>query len=93
MNAAMALARSKALGAAPYERTEERVGYANGFKPRPFQTRMGEAQFQIPQIRGIAFYPGFLEKWQRSEQALKVAIAEMYLSGVSTRSWTVVQTE
>jgi len=85
MNAAMVLERSKALGAAPYERTEERVGYANGFKPRSFQTRMGEVQLQIPQVRGIAFYPGCLEKGQRSEQALKVAIAEMYLSGVSTR--------
>ncbi len=85
MNAAMVLERSKALGAAPYERTEERAGYANGFKPRSFQTRMGEVQLQIPQVRGIAFYPGCLEKGQRSEQALKVAIAEMYLSGVSTR--------
>lgn len=88
MNAAMVFERSKALGAQPYERSEERQGYANGFKPRTFQTRMGELQLQIPQVRGIAFYPGCLEKGQRSEQALKVAIAEMYLNGVSTRKVT-----
>lgn len=88
MNAAMVMERSKALGANPYERTEERQGYANGFKTRSFQTRMGEVQLQIPQVRGIAFYPGCLEKGQRSEQALKVAVAEMYLNGVSTRKVT-----
>ncbi|HNV72194.1 MAG TPA: IS256 family transposase, partial [Candidatus Ozemobacteraceae bacterium] len=88
MNAAMVLERSRALGAGPYERTDQRQGYANGFKPRSFQTRMGDLQLQIPQVRGISFYPGCLEKGQRSEQALKVAVAEMYLNGVSTRKVT-----
>ena len=39
----------------------------------------------IPQVRSCDFYPSVLEKGQRSEQALKLAIAEMYVQGVSTR--------
>ena len=85
LNAAMRAERDKALRAAPYERTEERQGHANGFKPKVLNSRMGSLELQIPQARGIAFYPGSLEKGLRSERALKLAVAEMYLKGVSTR--------
>ena len=40
---------------------------------------------QIPQVRKGDFYASFLEKGLRSERALKAAIAEMYIQGVSTR--------
>ena len=84
----MRLERSEALGAEPYERTPERTGYANGFKPKTIQPRMGAVTVEIPQARGIAFYPQSLEKGIRSERALKLAIAEMYVNGVSTRRVT-----
>jgi len=85
LNEAMRAERDKALNAAPYERSDERQGYANGFKPKTLNSRMGSLDLQIPQTRGIAFYPGCLEKGLRSEKALKLAVAEMYLKGVSTR--------
>ena len=85
LNSLMRLEREKALQAKPYERNPDRQGYANGFKPRIFNTRMGALDVQIPQVRGLAFYPQCLEKGCRSERALKIAIAEMYLKGVSTR--------
>jgi transposase-like protein len=85
LNEAMKIERSKVLGASPYERTEERTGYANGFKDKSLQTRMGKLSLKIPQTRGIAFYPGCIEKGCRSERALKTSIAQMYLNGVSTR--------
>jgi len=88
MNAAMEIERAKAIGAGPYERTRHRKAHANGFKKRKFQSRMGELDLKIPQVRGLAFYPGCLEKGQRSEKALKAAVAEMYLNGVSTRKVT-----
>ena len=77
--------RSEALKALPYERTEERQGYANGYKPKTVETRMGSVTVEIPQVRGISFYPRSLEKGCRSERALKLAVAEMYVNGVSTR--------
>ena len=88
LNEAMKAERAEALGAEPYERTPERVGYANGFKPKTLQTRMGAITVEIPQVRGISFYPQSLEKGIRSERALKLAIAEMYVNGVSTRRVT-----
>jgi transposase-like protein len=78
--------RSQALQAQPYERTDARLGHANGFKPKTLVTRSGPIQFQVPQVRGdLNFYPSALQKGIRSEQALKLALAEMYVQGVSTR--------
>lgn len=85
LNAAMRLERDNKLNVDPYERSEDRQGYANGFKPKTLNSRMGRLSLKVPQTRGIAFYPGCLEKGLRSEKALKLAIAEMYLKGVSTR--------
>jgi transposase-like protein len=87
-NSAMKIEREQFLGASTYERTEDRKGYANGYKPKEFQTRMGGLDLQIPQVRGLKFHPQTIEKGTRSEKALKAAIAEMYLSGVSTRNVT-----
>lgn len=86
LNHAMQAERAKALGAAPYERSATRKGHANGFKPKTLQTRLGELTVDVPQVRGeIDFYPSALERGLRSERALTVAIAEMYVQGVSTR--------
>jgi putative transposase len=85
MNAAMKIEREQFLGAAPHERSEERKGYANGYKNKELQTRMGLLDLKIPHARGLCFYPQSLEKGSRSEKALKLAIAQMYLEGVSTR--------
>lgn len=89
MNEAMKVERSTALGAQPYQRSEERKGYANGFKPKTLTTRMGPIPLSIPQVRGeVDFYPSALERGIRSERALKLAVAEMYVQGVSTRKVT-----
>lgn len=90
MNEAMKLERSEFLGAGPYERSAERQGYANGFKPKRVKTRIGELDLAVPKVRGLAsgvepFYPSSLERGLRSERALMLAVAEMYVTGVSTR--------
>ena len=85
LNAAMQAERSEHLQAAPYQHSEERRGYANGFKPKAMRTRVGEITFAVPQVREGGFYPQALEKGLRSERALTLALAEMYVQGVSTR--------
>lgn len=85
INEAMRLERQGHLGVGPYERSEDRQGYANGFKPKTVKTRVGELTFAVPQVRDGKFYPSSLEKGIRSERALKLALAEMYVQGVSTR--------
>lgn len=76
MNEAMKLERSKFLGAGPFERTEDRRGYANGYKDKTLRSRLGELGLRIPRA---------LERGLRSERALTLAVAEMYVNGVSTR--------
>lgn len=85
LNAAMQAERTEHLNAAPYQHTQERRGYANGFKPKTMRTRVGEITFAVPQVREGGFYPQALEKGLRSERALTLALAEMYVQGVSTR--------
>lgn len=85
INNAMQVERSKYLQAEQYERTEDRKGHANGYKPKTVKTRVGEITFAVPQVREGGFYPSALEKGLRSERALTITLAEMYVQGVSTR--------
>ncbi len=85
LNHAMQAERSKYLQAEEYERTDERKGHSNGYKPKTVRTRIGEITFAVPQVREGGFYPSALEKGLRSERALVAALAEMYVQGVSTR--------
>ncbi|GAP39603.1 IS256 family transposase [Flexilinea flocculi] len=85
INNAMQVERSRYLQAEQYERTKDRKGHANGFKPKTIQTRIGNITFAVPQVREGGFYPSALEKGLRSERALTITLAEMYVQGVSTR--------
>lgn len=91
VNAAMQMERQKYLGAARYEHNPERVGHANGYRPKTVKTRMGEVTFDVPQVREGGFYPHALEKGLRSERALTLTLAEMYVQGVSTRKVAAVK--
>ncbi len=95
INQAMKVERSRALHASPYERSTARIGYANGYKPKALKCRVGKLFLSVPQVRGegVEFYPTALDKGIRSERALKVALAEMYVQGVSTRKVTKVLEE
>ena len=93
INEAMRIERARYLNAEPYERTEARSDYANGFKPKQLKTRLGALNLQVPQVREGNFYPSFLERGLRSERALNLALAEMYIQGVSTRKVTAIVEE
>lgn len=84
-NHAMRIERERHLNAFAYERSEDRQGYANGYKPKTVKTPIGSLNLNVPQVRQGNFYPSCLEKGLRSERALRVSLAEMYVQGVSTR--------
>lgn len=73
------------LQADPYERTDQRQGYRNGYKPRQLTTRVGRLELQVPQDREGRFHSELFARYQRSEKALVLALQEAYLQGVSTR--------
>lgn len=87
VNEAMKQEAADHLGAAPHERSPARRGHRNGVKPRTLQTRVGELELSVPQVRGCEpYHPSMFNRWQRSERALLVACGEMYFQGVSTRN-------
>ena len=93
---AMQIERERFLGAGLYERTPGRQGYANGYKPKRIDTPAGTVTVGVPKTAGHAgapFYPQSLERGQRSVRAVMLAVAEMYIKGVSTRDAEAVMRE
>ncbi len=93
---AMQIERERFLGAGHYERTPERHGYANGYKPKRIDTPAGSVSVQVPKTAGHdgePFYPQSLERGRRSVRAVMLAVAEMYIKGVSTRDAEAVMRE
>ena len=76
---------TKALAAAPGERTRDRIGYRAGHYPRSLVTRVGKLELRVPRDRDGRFSTELFARYQRSERALVSALAEMYIQGVSTR--------
>lgn len=85
INECMKLERQSYLGVDAYERNVHRSDYANGYKPKTVNTRIGKLALDIPQVRNGNFYPSCLERGLRSERVLNLALAEMYVAGVATR--------
>lgn len=73
------------VGAAPFERSEQRRALRNGHRSRRFDTRLGTLDLTIPRAREGGFIPTLLEQRKRSEQALVAAVLEAVVNGVSTR--------
>jgi putative transposase len=77
---------SAEIGAGRGEVSAERATHRNGYRPRAWETRVGEIELQIPRKRsGEAYFPSFLEPRKRSERAIVAVVMEAYVNGVSTR--------
>lgn len=84
---------AESLGAQRHERSEERVGYRNGYRVRQLYTRVGPIALQVPQTRDGSFSTEIFKRYQRSEQAFVLALMEMVVQGVSTRKVAAITEE
>jgi len=73
------------IGAAPHERTPERVTWRNGYRDRTLTTAAGDLELRIPKLRSGSFFPSLLERRRRIDQALFAVVMEAYVTGTSTR--------
>lgn len=73
------------IGAAPFQRTNERATHRNGTRPRTLSTTAGDLDLKIPKLRTGSFFPALLERRRRVDQALFAVVMEAYVHGVSTR--------
>lgn len=76
---------SAKIGAVPYERSEARTAYRNGYRTRTWDTRVGTVELKIPKVSAGTYFPSLLEPRWRAEKALQAVIVEAYVKGISTR--------
>jgi len=76
---------SEVIGAARYERTDERTTHRNGSRTRLLSTKAGDVKLHIPKLREGSFFPALLEPRRRIDRALWAVVMEAYVHGVSTR--------
>ncbi len=81
----MELEVNQQLNADRSQRNEGRTGYRSGYRERRLDTRLGTLKLDVPKVRKGGYVPFFMERWQRSEQALIATIHDIYVMGVSTR--------
>ena len=93
LNQVLLAQSAEQLGAGPYERTEDRTAYRNGFRERGLTTRVGTITLNVPRHRNGEFSTSMFKRYQRSEQALVLAMIEMVINGVSTRKIEMVTEE
>ena len=73
------------IGAARYERSEDRSTWRNGARERLLATKAGDVNLKIPKLRKGSFLPSILERRRRIDRALFAVVMEAYVHGVSTR--------
>ena len=93
IQAALEAGRDEALGAGKSERSGQRRGYRSGYYRRKLTTRLGTLELRVPQERDGLFTTEVFARYQRSEKALLLALAEMYVQGISTRKVRAVTEE
>jgi hypothetical protein len=77
---------SAVIGAAPFERSGDRITHCNGSRPRNLTTTAGDLGLKIPKLRQGSFFPVLLERRRRVDQALFAVVMKAYVHGVSTRT-------
>lgn len=93
LNQVLSAQASEQVGAQPYERSDERRAYRNGYREREMHTRVGTLLLTVPRLRNGEFSTELFQRYQRSEQALTLAMMEMVINGVSTRKVAAITEE
>jgi len=73
------------LGAESHERSEDRLGYRNGYRPQNLATQVGDIDLMIPKLHTGSYLPSILEPRRRVDQALYGVVIEAYVGGISTQ--------
>ena len=76
---------SSQIGAVRSERSADRATHRNGYRARPWDTRVGTIELAIPRVRDGSYFPSLLEPRRRAERSLLAVVCEAYVAGVSTR--------
>ena len=62
LNQVLSAQASEQIGAEPYERSDERSTYRNGYRERELTTRVGKLRLMVPRLRNGEFDRGVRTK-------------------------------
>ena len=86
LNEIMSIQADEACGAEYGVRSDRRVNSRNGYRSRRLDTTVGTLDLRIPKLRSGSYFPTDLPgRYSRTDRALAAAVAEMYVTGTSTR--------
>jgi putative transposase len=85
LNEVMQLEAQRQVQAQPYERNGKRRAHRNGTRNRNLKTIHGEVTLKKPQFREFPFRTEVFARYSRVEASVRVAVAESFFQGVSTR--------
>lgn len=86
LNEIMSIQADEVCGASYGSRSQARTNSRNGYRSRSLNTAVGTLDLKIPKLRSGSYFPCELfERWSRTDRALAAAVAEMYVTGTSTR--------
>ena len=78
-NAVLSAEATDQLGAEPYERSDNRMTYRNGYRLRQLTTRVGTLTLAVPKFREGTFSTELFNRYERNEQALVLSLMEMVI--------------
>lgn len=88
LNEYMEKERDEYLQADPYERSDQRRDYRNGYYEREYTLSLGKIKLKVPRTRNGEFTTDVFERYARYDQVLILSMLEMVINGVSTRKVT-----
>jgi len=87
LNQVLQAQAAEQIKAEPYERTEEREDYRNGYYKRRLETRVGNIVLQIPRFRYGKFTTDLFQRYQRSEHSSFIMEANICIGERHVETW------
>lgn len=85
IEAALEAERTELLLCRPYERTEGRADYRNGYWTRYIILKDGRLEVRMPRIRGLRFESQVIKRYKQRSKDVDEALLRIFLYGASTR--------
>ncbi len=82
----MALDVDHLCGVSAHEHSAGRMNHRNGYPYRPWETRAGKVDVNIPKLRKGSIFPEFPEPRRAAEKAMTAVIREAFIQSILTRS-------
>jgi putative transposase len=85
IEAALEAERAMLAGCKPYERTDNRKDYRNGYWKRFITLKGGRLEIDMPRLRGITYKSAIIPRYKQRSKEVDEVLLKIFLYGASTR--------